>query len=246
MKRKKKYKRGLAAVCLTVLLALCAGCGREKERPSDAVSQPSASPSVSALEEGQSSLNQTGDQPEKPQPPLEQQASNPEPQPKLEPNKQQRIKPTAPESNPQPEPPKAQPDDSQITCTMTIRCDSILEHMEDLVPEKQPLIPADGILYTGKDLTIEAGSTVFDLLAREVRDAKLHMEFSRSALYDSVYVEGIGNLYEFDCGPLSGWMYKVNGGFPDHGCSQQKLADGDLVEWVYVCEYNGEVGQGQQ
>ncbi len=38
-------------------------------------------------------------------------------------------------------------------------------------------------------------------------------------MYNSYYVEGIGNLYEFDCGKESGWMYKVNGRFPNYGCS---------------------------
>ncbi len=31
---------------------------------------------------------------------------------------------------------------------------------------------------------------------------------------DSVYVEGINNIYEFSCGEQSGWMYEVNGVYP--------------------------------
>ena len=59
-------------------------------------------------------------------------------------------------------------------------------------------------------------------------------------------IEGIGNLYEFDCGELSGWMYTVNGQAPNYGCSQYQLEDGDVVEWIYSCDMgrdaNGYVG----
>ena len=43
------------------------------------------------------------------------------------------------------------------------------------------------------------------------------------------YIEGINNLYEFDCGEQSGWMYSVNGWFPNYGCSRYQLKDGDVV-----------------
>jgi len=68
------------------------------------------------------------------------------------------------------------------------------------------------------------------------------MEFSDSALYGSVYIEGIGNLYEFDCGELSGWMYSVNGEFPMYGMSQYEVKDGDVIEVVYTCDLGADVG----
>jgi hypothetical protein len=55
-------------------------------------------------------------------------------------------------------------------------------------------------------------------------------------------VEGIGNLYELDCGELSGWSYKGNGEFPSVGCSLYKLENGDTVEWVYTCDLGRDVG----
>ena len=61
-------------------------------------------------------------------------------------------------------------------------------------------------------------------------------------MYSSVYVEGISNIYEFDCGELSGWMYKVNGWFPNYGCSRYQLKPGDRVEWVYTCDLGDDVG----
>ena len=60
--------------------------------------------------------------------------------------------------------------------------------------------------------------------------------------YGSVYIRGINYLYEFSCGPLSGWMYKVNGEYPNYGCSKYKLKDGDVIEWVYTCDLGQDVG----
>ena len=57
-----------------------------------------------------------------------------------------------------------------------------------------------------------------------------------------IYKLVIANLYEFDVGELSGWMYKVNGWFPNYGCSRYLLADGDNVEWVYTCDLGSDVG----
>ena len=83
---------------------------------------------------------------------------------------------------------------------------------------------------------------MFDVLKRVCRDNKLHMEFSNTPVYHSAYIEGIGNLYEFDCGDGSGWMYSVNGQFPNYGCSQYSLNEGDTVAWVYTCDYGADVG----
>ena len=59
------------------------------------------------------------------------------------------------------------------------------------------------------------GETVFHVLLRETKKNKIHFEFVNTPVYNSAYIEGIGNLYEFDCGELSGWMYCVNGWYPN-------------------------------
>ena len=76
------------------------------------------------------------------------------------------------------------------------------------------------------------------------RDNKIHLEFSDTPVYNSAYIEGVANLYEFDVGNLSGWMYQVNGWFPNYGCSRYQLKDGDVVEWVYTCDLGNDVGGG--
>ena len=61
---------------------------------------------------------------------------------------------------------------------------------------------------------------------------------------NSAYVEGINNLYEFDVGSLSGWMYNVNGWYPNYGCSRYQVKDGDVVEWRYTCDLGYDLGSG--
>lgn len=127
-------------------------------------------------------------------------------------------------------------------CTLTIRCDTILSNMDRLDPEKISLVPADGVLLPVTEVGFEPGESVFDILYKAVRAKNMHMEFSDSALYGSVYIEGIGNLYEFDCGDLSGWMYSVNGEFPMYGMSQYYPEDRAVIEILYTCNLGRDLG----
>ena len=61
-------------------------------------------------------------------------------------------------------------------------------------------------------------------------------------MYNSAHIEGINNLYEFDCGELSGWMYKVNGWFPNYGCSYASAQRGRYDRGVYTCDLGVDVG----
>lgn len=109
---------------------------------------------------------------------------------------------------------------------------------------KKPLVPADGVILPTTTVTFTEGESVFDVLQRLCRENKIHMESSWTPMYNSAYVEGINNLYEFDVGSLSGWMYSVNGWFPNYGCSRYALQNGDVVNWVYTCDLGYDVGGG--
>ena len=151
-----------------------------------------------------------------------------------------------PAGKPQP----VEPEDAQVdgnttyTCTVSISCATLLDNMDKLSQNKRPLVPADGVLLPETQVTFSAGESAFDVLQRVCRDNKLHMESSFTPLYNSAYIEGIGNLYEFDAGSLSGWMYAVNDWFPNYGCSRYQLQDGDTVRWVYTCDLGKDVGGG--
>ena len=148
-----------------------------------------------------------------------------------------------PEGKPVPvEPQEAEVTDEALTCTLTVRCDSILAHMDWLDPEKAELVPADGVLFPTATVTFYEGESVFHVLQREMKKAGIHLEFTNTPVYNSAYIEGIGNLYEYDCGELSGWMYQVNGWFPNYGCSRYPLQAGDDIQWVYTCDLGLDVG----
>lgn len=148
-----------------------------------------------------------------------------------------------PEGKPKPvEPQNAKVTDKKMHCTLSIECSTILDNMKDLDEEKIELVPEDGIIFAKKEVEFKEGESVFDVLKRETKDNKIHMEFVDTPMYNSAYIEGINNLYEFDCGNLSGWMYKVNDWFPNYGCSRYQLKDGDVVEWVYTCDLGRDVG----
>lgn len=132
--------------------------------------------------------------------------------------------------------------DKEQTCTLSVRCDTILKNIVSLDSEKTELVPKDGIVYAEKTVTFNEGESVFDLLVREMNYNKIHLEFVETPIYKSAYIEGIANIYEFDCGELSGWMYKVNGWFPNYGCSQYQLKQGDKVEWIYTCDLGRDIG----
>ena len=111
-----------------------------------------------------------------------------------------------------------------------------------LDPEKVEMVPADGVIFAEREVSFYEGESVFQVLLREMKQNKIHMEYENTPIYNSAYIEGIANLYEFDCGELSGWMYKVNGWFPNYGCSRYQLMPGDRVEWVYTCDLGADVG----
>ena len=157
--------------------------------------------------------------------------------------KDQYLTDPVPEGKPLPvEPQDVEFSEVTHTCTLSVRCDTILDNIAWLDPEKVELVPEDGVLFPVTEVTFYEGESVFNVLQREMRKAGIHMEFADTPMYNSAYIEGIGNLYEFDCGELSGWMYKVNGWFPNYGCSRYQLQEGDVVEWVYTCDLGEDVG----
>ena len=121
------------------------------------------------------------------------------------------------------------------TCTIQIRCETILKNMDNLTAGKERFVPSNGIILATSTVEFNDGETVFDVLKRVCSYAGIQLEYSYTPMYESYYIEGINNLYEFDCGPESGWMYKVNGWFPNYGCSAYELKDGDNIVWTYTC-----------
>lgn len=126
-------------------------------------------------------------------------------------------------------------EDTENICTITIRCDTVIDNQNLLEEAKVPYVPADGVILPEVTMEFTPGENVFDVLQRVCEAADIPLEYSWTPLYDSYYLEGICHLYEFDCGPESGWMYQVSGTFPNYGCSSYEVQPGDSIEWLYSC-----------
>ena len=132
--------------------------------------------------------------------------------------------------------------DGKLTCTLEIRCDTLLTQLDKVPAEKVTLVPEDGIILAASEVEFIGGESVFDVFRKVLREEKLHFEYVDASAYDSVYIEGIGNIYEFDCGPQSGWMFSVNDVYPGLGCSAYTLADGDVIVFSYTCNLGADLG----
>ena len=108
--------------------------------------------------------------------------------------------------------------------------------MEELAEEKAELIPEDGVLFSG-EVKFASGENLLEVMSRAMKDAGVVMVQETTAGTGGGYISSIGGLAPADCGPMSGWTFTVNGEYPSVGCDQIILQDGDLVEFVYVCEW---------
>jgi len=133
---------------------------------------------------------------------------------------------------------------SQVdTCIISIECSTIFSNLSLLEANKLSQLPADGVILKKTEVSI-TDDTVFSVLQRVCRENGIHLEYSSSDAFKSVYIEGIHNLYEFDCGELSGWMYRVNGWYPNYGCSNYSVKNGDVIEFRYTCDLGEDIGGG--
>lgn len=243
MKLTKQMRQCFALLLSALLLmTLLGGCGAQVREESSAETgalqavlpeekdeeQPDRDPSAAAEE--------NTDAPEqKEHPPAEP------PQEKTDSGKSEET--TAAAEKPKPaEPQEAQAGEARNTCTISISCATILDNLDRCDGEKAELVPEDGWILQPTEVEFYEGESVFNVLQRTCKQRKIHMEYSNTPIYNSAYIEGIHNLYEFDVGELSGWMYSVNGWFPNYGCSRYQVQRGDVICWVYTCDLGADVG----
>ena len=124
-------------------------------------------------------------------------------------------------------------------CYVSITCRTAIASGE-LSDSMLSILPKDGVILESFEFEYEDGMTVFDVFAKVVKENKIHMEYTGTKTVP--YVEGVANLYEFDCGPLSGWMYQVNGWFPSFSMGQYEVDRGDSIEIIYTCDLGEDVG----
>jgi len=99
-----------------------------------------------------------------------------------------------------------------------------------------------GFVITPLRVEFEQGETVWTVLKRILDKKGIAYEYSWYDQYESVYVASIAGDGEFDHGDESGWMYSVNGVFPNFGASRYVLKDGDNIQWRYTTDLGRDVG----
>lgn len=127
------------------------------------------------------------------------------------------------------------PPKSEEVCYITIECKSILKHLGDLKPGHEKYVPSDGYLLRKYSCTYKSGDTAYDILMRSC--AAQHIKITAENTVYGVYIAGINNIDEKDCGDESGWLYSVNGKFPSITCGKQKVKPNDEILFTYTCEY---------
>ena len=258
---KKKQRFWLLALALSLLLT-CAACGKKtvsddpgntptatQEQTTsgnkDAADKTDAPKAEDKTAEEQKKAEDTAKKEE--QPKQDEPAKQPEqPKQEIDPatGKDKYQTDPVPEGKPIPVEPGTSSAGGSATCTFSISCATILNNWDDCDESKKPLVPADGVILPTTTVTFTEGESVFDVLQRLCRSNGISVDASWTAIYNSAYVKGINNLYQFDVGEGSGWMYKVNGSFPNYGCSSYSLKNGDTVSWVYTCDLGADVGGG--
>lgn len=122
-----------------------------------------------------------------------------------------------------------------VNCEKALSCDEISQAQREEI--------GDGRIVSQKEYVLLENETPFDVLKRVCRYERIHMEYQGADknVYNSVYVQGINYLYEFDCGELSGWIVLVNGKEITSSSGKFKLSDGDRVEWIYSLDMGRDV-----
>lgn len=128
--------------------------------------------------------------------------------------------------------PVSEPEKKEIV-SLLVECSDLLDNIDYLKEEKRSLVPESGIIFSKNEIEIQENESAFDILKRELISAGIHIEFALTPVYDSVYIEGINNIYEFDCGERSGWKYSVNRKYPPVASSEYKVKSGDKIVFTY-------------
>lgn len=88
-----------------------------------------------------------------------------------------------------------------------------------------------GQFYTTSMPFIE-GESAFEALVRAGDLDGLYIEYTGSG--KGAYVQGIEDYFEFDHGPVSGWLYSVNNEFPQVGTGRFELSPSDQLVFHYT------------
>ena len=186
-------------------------------------------------------VEKTDNSSEKPKP-----SNNEKPKPgnsseKPKPSNNEKPKPGNSSTKPKPENNQTitSPKPKNKTVTIAISCKTAINNGLNKKPGFSHL-PSNGVILQNMKVEFNEGDTVFDILVKITRKKGIHMEYRGSG--SNTYIEGINNLYEFDGGSNSGWMYSVNGVYPNYGVGAYKVKSSDVIKFNYTCNLGADLG----
>ena len=109
---------------------------------------------------------------------------------------------------------------------LSVRLDTVYDESEIAKKYNSPvIIEKTGIPYT-------EGMTAFDAFKSACDKNGTEFEFTGDG--DNLYISSVDSVAEFDFGPLSGWMYSVNGYFPSVSAGAYDIYPGDEIKFEYT------------
>lgn len=130
------------------------------------------------------------------------------------------------------------------TVFLAIECTTAAEKKAsgDLKESVAEVVPSDGVILPKTEVKLKNGDNVLKVLLRTAKKEDIHTSFQGETKIGTAYVDGIGNLFEKDCGKRSGWMYSVNGKYPMLGTEQYELKGGEDILFTYTCNNGKDIG----
>lgn len=125
-----------------------------------------------------------------------------------------------------PSPPTSASEAAKVTETVPVKQQTVTL---SIIGDEQA-----GTILNATQIEIEDGDTVLDVLKKATKKHNIQLEYRGTG--SLAYVEGINNLYEFDHGSKSGWMYRVNGVFGKSSAGHIAIKPNDQLEWVYTLD----------
>ena len=137
--------------------------------------------------------------------------------------------------------------DCKVNIDGNIATKNIVMEKNILDPGSDPEKPTDktadlyikgykGVILNEKNIKIKNRETALDFTTRILDDHGISYENRKG------YMASIDGQKELDKGKDSGWMFSVNGKYPDVGAGSVLLKDGDSIRWLYTYDLGGDIG----
>lgn len=139
-------------------------------------------------------------------------------------------------------------------CTVRIKCNTIYDNLSKLKSGKKDFLPSNGVILNNVKVELNGGESAFDVIKKACEENVctdnckyckangVQIEYTYTPAFNNYYIEGIHQIYEKDCGTQSGWMYSVNGVFPDVGTSSYSVSHGDVIVFSFTCNMGEDIG----